>query len=68
MTEDNFERYYIDFIECDFCGQSTRGRVYPHSLSVLCGACHKPLMELSDENKEEDDKVWDELTNSAGSL
>ena len=68
MTEDNFKRYYIDFIECDFCGQSTRGRVYPHSLSGLCGACHKPLLESSDENKEEDDKVWDELTNSAGSL
>ena len=65
---DKYERYYIDFIECDFCGQSTRGRVYPHSLEVLCGSCHKPLLELSDENKEEDDQAWDELTNSAGSL
>lgn len=62
---DRYERYYIDFIECDFCGQSTKGRVYPHSLTVVCGSCHKPLKEVP---HEEDDKVWDELTNSAGSL
>ena len=64
---DKFDRYYIDFISCDFCGQPTRGRVYPHSLEVLCGACHAPLLELSNEKKEEDDKEWDALTSSAGS-
>jgi len=50
---------------CDFCGALTRGRVYHNSKQVICGACRRPLRRLSDEEK---DKIWREVTNSAGSF
>ena len=33
-----YVRFYRDFIECDFCGQLTRGRVYEDSQEITCGS------------------------------
>ena len=45
MSKDEFERHYDKFIDCDFCGQATRGRVYPDKpTAVYCGACNKVIV------------------------
>ena len=34
-------------IECDWCGQHTRGRIYPtNPTSVICGSCTKEIVRL----------------------
>ena len=38
---------------------------YHNSKEVLCGACRRPIRRLSDE---EQDKIWQRLTSSAGSF
>jgi transcription elongation factor Elf1 len=41
-----FIRYYSDYVDCDFCGEQTRGRVYASTESVrkvTCGSCHKEI-------------------------
>lgn len=52
-------------IACDFCGALTRGRVYHDSKDVVCGACRRPIRRLSDE---EEERLWQKVTNSAGSF
>ena len=42
-----YVRFYRDYVECDFCGQQTRGRVYEGSQQVTCGACHSVLVEVN---------------------
>jgi hypothetical protein len=42
-----YVRFYKDFVECDFCGQQTRGRVYEGSQQVTCGACNAVLIEVN---------------------
>lgn len=64
MSSPQFVQIYAKHIECDFCGQLTRGRVYQGSNVVVCGACNKPLMEFEDE----EDKLWEALTRSAGAF
>ena len=42
-----YKRYYKDFVSCDFCGQLTRGRVYPEKAhAVFCGACNKVIVNV----------------------
>lgn len=43
--EQEYERHYNEFVECDFCGQATRGRVYPERpIAVHCGACNRIIV------------------------
>lgn len=42
----NYVRFWPDFIECDWCGQLTRGRVYEDSGEVCCGSCKTVLYEF----------------------
>jgi len=43
-----YRRYYEDFVECDFCGAQTRGRVYRKKPTrVLCGACNRIILDKS---------------------
>ena len=42
----SFVRFYEEYIECDFCGQHTRGRVYDGTQCVLCGSCGHTLIEV----------------------
>ena len=39
-----FVRFYAEYIDCDFCGQPTRGRVYDSTQEVTCGACGQILL------------------------
>ena len=60
----DYVQIYDRHIECDFCGQLTRGRVYKGTNVVVCGSCNKPLMEYN----YEEDKLWEALTRSAGAF
>jgi uncharacterized protein with PIN domain len=52
MTE--FIRYYENFIDCDWCGAMTRGRVYKEfPTHVRCGACDRELKEIDEKEFEE---------------
>lgn len=42
----SFVRFYEEHIECDFCGEHTRGRVYDGTQCVLCGSCGHTLIEV----------------------
>jgi len=46
MPKKDYVRFYDDFVECDFCGQLTRGRVYEGSQQIECGACGTPFFEF----------------------
>ena len=42
----HYVRHYEKFIDCDFCGQQTRGRVYDDEPEkVYCGACKNVMIE-----------------------
>ena len=41
-----FVRFYKDYIECDFCGQMTRGRVYEGAQEIVCGTCNIAIYEF----------------------
>lgn len=41
-----FVRFYAEYIECDFCGEPTRGRVYDGEQEVVCDSCHRSLIEV----------------------
>ena len=47
-----YVRFYRDYVECDWCGQLTRGRVYEGSQEIVCGACEGVMFEF--ETTEED--------------
>ena len=51
LKDRSFHSFYEGFIECDFCGQQTRGRVYNGSSKVTCGACHAVLLDISDNSQ-----------------
>jgi hypothetical protein len=42
----DYVRFYDDFVECDFCGQLTRGRVYEGQQKIECGACGSAFFEF----------------------
>ena len=48
FEDSNYYNFYEAFIECDFCGQQTRGRVYGKSVNVICGACDAVLLTLTE--------------------
>ena len=44
--ETPYERYYKEYINCDFCGQQTRGRVYDDEPEkAYCGSCNRVIVE-----------------------
>ena len=43
----SFLRYYDNYIDCDWCGAVTKGRVYEGRTDVSCGCCDRQLLELS---------------------
>lgn len=43
---EKFVRFYKDYVECDFCGQLTRGRVYDGAQEIVCGACNSSIYEF----------------------
>ncbi len=43
---DAYLRYYVKHIDCDWCGEQTRGRVYKGRTDVSCGSCDRQLKEL----------------------
>lgn len=51
FKRNEFVRFYDDYIECDFCGQQTRGRVYEGSQKIQCGACAAVFFEFETEEK-----------------
>jgi hypothetical protein len=51
FKRNEFVRFYDDYIECDFCGQQTRGRVYEGSQKIQCGACAAVFFEFETEEE-----------------
>lgn len=45
--ERDYVRFFREYVECDWCGLETRGRVYEETQSIVCSACRKPLLEIS---------------------
>jgi len=44
-TETPYERYYKEYVNCDFCGQQTKGRIYvDQPTAVHCGACNRVMI------------------------
>ncbi len=48
LKDRSYFNFYEAFIDCDFCGQQTRGRVYNGSDNVKCGACDAVLLTLTE--------------------
>ena len=48
LKDRSYFNFYEAFIDCDFCGQQTRGRVYNGSENVKCGACDAVLLTLTE--------------------
>jgi len=46
MPKKDYVNFYEDFVECDFCGQLTRGRVYEGAQKIECGACGTVFFEF----------------------
>lgn len=53
-----YVRFYAKHIECNFCGELSRGRIYDSMQMVVCGSCGGVwwTFEHSDEWHEE---MWD---------
>ena len=41
----SYKRFYGSHIQCDFCGQLTRGRRFAKGTEVLCGSCSRVLRD-----------------------
>lgn len=39
----SYRRFYKSHVQCDFCGQLTRGRLFPSERVVRCGSCGRVL-------------------------
>ena len=44
-----FVRFFRDYVNCDWCEQPTRGRVYEESQQIICSVCHQTLLEIDEE-------------------
>lgn len=54
----NFLRHYDKYIDCDWCGAMTRGRIYKEEPTyVRCGACDRELKKI-DENETQEKEKW----------
>lgn len=57
LISSNFSPHYSEHVECDWCGQHTRGRVYEHKPDVVvCGSCGGLLLELPRDDGVKDDE------------
>lgn len=45
----DFVRFFKDYVDCDWCGQPTRARVYEESQSIVCSVCRQTLLEIGEE-------------------
>ena len=44
----DYTRHHPAFIECDFCGSLTRGRIYKVEPEIVrCGACHRAIQTIN---------------------
>jgi len=42
MSGKEWKAHYQAYVECDFCGQQTKGRIYPDAPTrVRCGSCDR---------------------------
>mgnify|MGYP002624621925 FL=1 len=62
------ERHVVHFftnpVDCDWCGEETKGFVYEGMQSVVCSMCKQPLLIIEDKptlivTLEDDDEVDD---------
>ena len=44
-----FVRFFKDYVDCGWCDQPTRGRVYEESQKLVCSVCKWGLLEIDDE-------------------
>lgn len=52
-----FDQVYARYINCDFCGQLTRCRIWDEEPEIMrCGGCHIPLSAGSFINSSENKK------------
>ena len=54
-----YTQHYSRHIECDFCGQMTRGRVWEDDpTKVKCGACNGVLFEKGTNDEKSTNNSW----------
>ena len=59
-----YTQYYTRHVECDFCGQLTRGRRWATDPNIVrCGSCHGELLkiEVTEKSDHHDDEDEDPL-------
>jgi hypothetical protein len=50
----DYTRHHAAFIECDFCGSLTRGRIYKVEPEIVrCGACHRAIQTINPSQDEQ---------------
>jgi hypothetical protein len=50
----DYTRHHPAFIECDFCGSLTRGRIYKVEPEIVrCGACHRAIQTINPSQDEQ---------------
>ena len=50
----DYTRHHPAFIECDFCGSLTRGRIYKVEPEIArCGACHRAIQTINPSQDEQ---------------
>jgi hypothetical protein len=47
--ERDYVRFFRNYVDCDWCGMQTRGRVYEETQTIVCSACRKPLLEIDED-------------------
>jgi hypothetical protein len=45
----SFVRFFKEYVDCGWCDQPTRGRVYEESQKIVCSVCNGVLLEIDDE-------------------
>ena len=51
---EDYTRHHAAFIECDFCGSLTRGRIYKVEPEIArCGACHRAIQTINPSQDEQ---------------
>ena len=46
-----FVRFFSDYVDCGWCEQPTRGRVYEESEQITCSVCKQPLLDMSEDTQ-----------------
>lgn len=56
MTDCDHDRHYSDYIECDFCGRATRGRIPAEDpYKVYCSSCNRVIAYIIPQDLISDD-------------